>query len=208
MSRLLSANEESWELAAAALRRGDLVVFPTDTVYGVGCNPYDVSALDKIYIAKGRPQSKAIPLLLAGTSILSAVAGRLTRQAEVLGQRFWPGALTLVIERKDDLPPQLGTGNTIAVRVPAHLELRSLLADCGGALAVTSANRSGEPDALSVQEAFSYLGQSVAIYIDGGSSGGSRPSTVVDCSGESIRLLREGAISAAEIQRALEGTAG
>jgi L-threonylcarbamoyladenylate synthase len=184
------------------LKRGDLVVFPTDTVYGIGCDPYDVSALDRIYIAKGRPQSKAIPLLLADASVLGAVAGSLTKEARLLAQAFWPGALTLVIERKADLPPQLGSGNTIAVRVPAHTALRSLIADCGGALAVTSANRSGEPDPLSVQDAIDYLGESVALYIDGGYSKSSRPSTVVDCSGESFRVLRQGAISADDIHRA------
>ena len=199
----MRANEESWALAAAAIERGDLVVFPTDTVYGVGCNPYDTAALDRIYVAKGRPQSKAVPLLLADASVLSAVAGSLTEEAQALAQKYWPGALTLVIERNQALPPQLGTGNTIAVRVPAHLALRSLIADCGGALAVTSANRSGEPDALSVQDAIDYLGESVALYIDGGPSDVSRPSTVVDCSGAQVRVLREGAISSDDIQRAL-----
>jgi len=202
-TRLASENEDSWELGAALLMRGELVVFPTDTVYGVGCDPYDLSALERIYIAKGRPQSKAIPLLLADASVLGAVAGSLTKEARHLGQAFWPGALTVVVERKADLPPQLGSGNTIAVRVPAHTALRSLIASCGGALAVTSANRSGEADPLSVQDAIDYLGESVALYIDGGLSRVSRPSTVVDCSGEYIRVLREGSISSDEIARAV-----
>jgi L-threonylcarbamoyladenylate synthase len=202
---LVPANEEAWALAAASVKRGDLVVFPTDTVYGVGCNPYDVAALDRIYVAKGRPQSKAIPLLLSDASVLRAVAGNLTQEAQFLAQTFWPGALTLIVERKDDLPPQLGTGHTIAVRVPAHVPLLTLIANCGGALAVTSANRSGEPDAHSVREAIDYLGEWVALYIDGGSASASRSSTVVDCSGNFVRVLREGEISSDDIRRILGG---
>jgi L-threonylcarbamoyladenylate synthase len=194
MYTILPETPETWELAARALERGDLVVFSTDTVYGIGCNPYDTTALEHIYIAKGRPLQKAIPLLLAAPSDIAQVAGELTNEAKLLGERLWPGALTLVVQRNAALPAQLGMGNTVAVRVPAHDGLRGLITRCGGVLAVTSANRSGEPDALDVAQAVRYLGDHVQLFVDGGKSPGGMPSTVVDCTVLPPRIVREGVI--------------
>jgi len=201
---IIPAGPEAWERAARAIGRGELVVFPTDTVYGVGCDAYSPQSLHDIYVAKGRPEQKAIPLLLAGPEALADVAAELGAAAKALATSFWPGALTLVVRRAPSLPAQLGSGDTIAVRVPDHDGLRSLIAACGGALAATSANRSGEPDALDVWQAAGYLGDSVALYVDGGPSPGGRPSTVVDCSAESLQILREGAISVQRIRDVAE----
>jgi tRNA threonylcarbamoyl adenosine modification protein (Sua5/YciO/YrdC/YwlC family) len=198
--KILLASPVAWEEAAGAIERGDLVVFPTDTVYGVACDPYNADALQKIYEAKGRPEQKAIPLLLAGPEVLEKVAGKLGMAARALAEEYWPGALTMVVPRNPGLPAQLGTGGTIAVRVPDHDGLRAFLAVCGGALAATSANRSGEPDALDATRAAGYLGDHIAIYIDDGPSPGGRPSTVVDCTGESLRILREGDITVRQIR--------
>lgn len=204
---ILSETVEAWTLAADAVERGELVVFPTDTVYGVGCDLNNVAALERIYEAKGRPASKAVPLLLSDDAVLANVAGVLTESARLLGDRLWPGALTLVVPRNHALPPQLGQGETIAVRVPAHDGLRAFIAMCGGAIAATSANRSGEPDALTVGQAVDYLGNHVAIYVDGGRSPGGTPSTLVDCTVNPARIVREGAISRRKIESLLGSVA-
>jgi L-threonylcarbamoyladenylate synthase len=202
---ILNENKEAWDLATETIKGGELVVFPTDTVYGVGCNPEDATALERIYEAKGRPATKAVPLLLSDDLVLAKVAGKLMESARLLGERLWPGALTLVVQRSPHLPAQLGQEDTIAVRVPAHNGLRAFIAQCGGAIAATSANRSGEPDALNIPEAVGYLGASVSIYIDGGTSTGGTPSTVVDCTVTPARIVREGAINRSDIEALLGG---
>jgi tRNA threonylcarbamoyl adenosine modification protein (Sua5/YciO/YrdC/YwlC family) len=126
----------------------------------------------------------------------------------MLGMVLWPGGLTLVVHRNSTLPPQLGQGDTIAVRVPSHDSLRRFIASSGGAVAATSANLSGQPDALEVEQAVSYLGEHVAIYIDGGGSPGGTPSTVVDCTVTPVSILRVGAISPERIEQILGSASG
>jgi len=180
-----------------------LIVFPTDTVYGVGCDPFNVRAINAIYEAKGRERQKAIPLLLSGADQLGAVSSELPEAAKLLASRFWPGALTLVVPQSASLPDELGGGDTIAVRVPDHAELRDFIAACGGLLAATSANQSGERDAVNAQQAAGYLGEQVAIIIDGGETPGNVPSTVVDCTSDPPRVLRTGALDPALLMQVL-----
>jgi L-threonylcarbamoyladenylate synthase len=194
-----------WEQAADAVRAGGIVAFPTDTVYGLGCNPFDVSAIRAIYHLKGRSSTKALPLLLSGPDQLIRVAKRLTPNASLLASRFWPGALTIVIVRSLDLPSELSGDDTIAVRVPDHELLRAFLAACGGFLAVTSANPSGQPDAQTAQEVGAYFPDGLAVVVDRGRSPGGRPSTVIDYSKEKPVLLRPGDISVDDIEQALQG---
>jgi len=182
---------------------GKLVVFPTDTVYGIGCDPQNVKAIEAIYDAKGRDKQKAIPLLLSGPEQLPKVAPSLPEAAQVLGSEFWPGGLTLVVPRGEGLPAELGGGDSIAVRVPDHAELRAFIDQCGGLIAATSANRSGEPDAVTAQQAASYLLDKVALIIDGGATGGGVPSTVVDCTTDLPHVLRAGALEPARLGEAL-----
>jgi L-threonylcarbamoyladenylate synthase len=179
------------------------VAFPTDTVYGLGCDPYNVRAIERLYEAKGRDLTKALPLLLSGAHRITDVARGLPPTATVLAQRFWPGALTLVVGRQPSLPEELGGGESIAVRVPRHKQLQDFLEMCGGALAVSSANLSGEPDALDAAQAAAYLEGRVDLIVDGGRSGGSVPSSVVDCTLPVPRLLREAAITEEEIRATL-----
>jgi len=201
--RVLPESGAAWKEASEAILRGELVVFPTDTVYGVGCDPNNADALELIYEAKGRPANKAVPLLLSDETMLSTVARELPTVARMLGNALWPGALTLVVHRNLILPPQLGQGDTIAARVPAHDSLRRFIASTGGAVAATSANLSGQPDALEVTEAVNYLGEHIAIYIDGGRSQGGTPSTVVDCTVTPVRILRQGAIGPEQVEHIL-----
>src|SRR5438067_1137616 len=130
--QILPMTSEAWQLAKATIEDGKLVVFPTDTVYGVACDPYSEDAINRLYAAKSRERIKALPLLLAGAGELKKVARTVPESSERLGRRFWPGALTLVVPRKPDLPAALGGGDTVAVRVPNHAELQAFLASCGG----------------------------------------------------------------------------
>ena len=194
---------EAWSLAHQAVVEGELVVFPTDTVYGVACDPYNPAAIEKLFAAKGRVREKAIPLLLADAKYVRGVSSGLPATALRLGQAFWPGALTVVVPRRVDLPPNLSAGDTVAVRVPGHDELRQFLETCGGALAATSANLSGQPDALTAEQAAAYLGKSVRVMVDGGTAPGGVPSTVVNCAVDPPVVLREGAIALDRILEAL-----
>jgi L-threonylcarbamoyladenylate synthase len=120
-----------------------------------------------------------------------------------LAHAFWPGALTLVVPRNETLPAELGGGETIAVRVPDHVELRAFIESCGGALATSSANLSGRPDAVTAQQVGEYFGELVSVVINGGVVPGGTPSTVVACLSDPPKVLRQGAISAARIEAAL-----
>jgi L-threonylcarbamoyladenylate synthase len=191
-TRLLQADAPgAVEEAAAALGRGELVAFPTDTVYGLAAGH---DHLRKLYVAKDRPKEKRIPVLLSDAANLEASA-LVTPAARALAQRFWPGPLTLVLPA-----PRRGT---LAFRVPDHAVARRLIAASGGGLPVTSANRSGQPDARTAEEVREQLDGRIALILDGGRTTGGVASTVVDCTTDQIKILREGAISAADIERAL-----
>ena len=204
MTPIVAASSTGWGRAEEAVRAGLVVAFPTDTVYGVGCNAYDTEAIRSIYSLKGRAATKALPLLLSGEDQLDSAALVISDEARRLAARFWPGAVTLVVKRKADLPSELSSGDTIALRVPDHAELREFILACGGLLAVTSANTSGQPDAQTAQEVAAYFKSGLALVIDGGPARGGVPSTVIDCAGSTPRLLREGAIQRAEIEQVLQ----
>jgi L-threonylcarbamoyladenylate synthase len=193
----------TWQLARELIAGGELVAFPTDTVYGIACDPYNVDAINRLYAAKIRDRLKALPLLLSDVGQLDKVARDVPESSNLLGSYFWPGALTLVLPRVSWLPAELGGGDTIAVRVPNHPELQSFLKLCGGTLATSSANLSGEPDACTAQQAAAYLGDHVSLVIDGGRAPGGIPSTVVDCTRTPPLVLRSGAISHEAITHAL-----
>lgn len=192
----------SLDEALDALAAGEPIVLPTDTVYGVGALPDHPQAVAAIFEAKGRPEDKALPVLGADLEALQEVA-LFGDDALLLARRLWPGPLTLVLPRAPGFAHDLGgtTSSTIAVRVPASRLTLDLLSR-SGPLAVTSANRSGEPPAATVEEARKALGHRIRLYLDGGAVGGA-PSTVVSLVGEPA-ILREGASSASEILPLLE----
>lgn len=195
-TRLLKADAPgAVEEAAAILARGELVAFPTDTVYGLAAGH---DHLRKLYVAKDRPKEKRIPILLSDAANLEASA-IVSPAARALARRFWPGPLTLVL-----VAPRRGT---LAFRVPANDVARRLIAASGGGLPVTSANRSGHPDATTADEVVEQLGGRVALVLDGGSAPGGTPSTVVDCTTDPVKILREGAIGRHEIEAALRAVA-
>jgi L-threonylcarbamoyladenylate synthase len=191
-TRLLAADSPgAVEEAAAALARGELVAFPTDTVYGLSAGHEHVR---KLYGAKDRPKEKRIPVLLSDIGNLEASA-IVTPIARALAQRFWPGPLTIVL-----VAPRRGT---MAFRVPDHPLARRLIAASGGGLPVTSANRSGEPDARTAQEVLAQLDGRIALVLDGGTTPGGVSSTVIDCTTDQVKILRQGAITEAEIDGVL-----
>ncbi len=189
---------QSIQRALEVIRLGGLVAFPTDTVYGLAANPHSAAAIDKIYAAKDRDMSKAVAVLIGDPGHLLDIAASLTPSAEKLAARFWPGALTLILPRRADLPANLSAYPTIGVRMPDHLFAIQLLT-AAGPLATTSANLSGASDAKTAEEVSAQLDGRLDLILDGGTCPGGVPSTVVDCTGADVRILRQGAIPAEEI---------
>jgi L-threonylcarbamoyladenylate synthase len=190
--------------ASRVLDQGDLLVIPTDTVYGIAVDVHNAEAIQKLFHVKGRPTDRAIPVLIGQDADLRKVASDVPAQAEQLMQRFWPGALTLILPRRDDLPAALGPGRTVGVRMPNHPIALELLQHTGP-LAVTSANLSGETESRTALEALRGLGDRVQLVLDAGQSPGGMPSTVVEFHANEVRILRQGPISAGDIQRATGG---
>jgi L-threonylcarbamoyladenylate synthase len=188
--------------ALAVLRRGGLVAFPTDTVYGLGALAFNGAAVERIFTAKDRPVEKAIPVLIADPADLEKVTLEVPQAAARLAGRFWPGPLTLVLAKRLDLPEAVSSGPTVGVRIPDHPVARLLLRSAGP-LAVTSANLSGKPGHSTAQDVLAQLGGRIALIIDGGRTPGGVPSTVVDCAGAEPRIIREGPITKDEIRAEL-----
>jgi L-threonylcarbamoyladenylate synthase len=181
------------------------VAIPTDTVYGIAAAVERAEAIERIYEIKGRETTKAIPVLVSSVAQLERCAGRVSAAARDLTEAFWPGALTIVVEAAGWLPEVLlAGGTTVGLRMPASADALAVIEGMGGALAVTSANPSGEPEARSADEVRVRLGGRVDFVLDGGPSPADRPSTVVDASGELPRVLRQGALPADQVLAVLE----
>ncbi len=180
--------------AANAVRRGELVVLPTDTVYGLGADAFSPNAVRRLLDAKGRGRDVPVPVLVGSWRTVNGLVETLPEAAKDLIAAFWPGALTLVLTQGAGLTWDLGeTKGTVAVRMPLHPVAIELLTETGP-LAVSSANKHGQPPPVTAAEALEQLGGSVAVYLDGGAAEDRTPSTIVDLTGPSPRLLREGAI--------------
>ena len=189
--------------AASAVRRGEIVVLPTDTVYGIGCDAFDATAVASVLAAKGRGRDMPPPVLIPTARTAQGLATQVPDYAQRLMERFWPGPLTLVLKAQTSLHWDLGeTNGTVALRVPDHEITLELLGDIGP-MAVTSANTTGDPAARTVDEAVGMLGESVGVYLDGGPVSEGQPSTIVDCTGETPVTLRLGAITQDELDEAL-----
>lgn len=212
-ARVVSAADgETVALAAAALQRGAVVALPTDTVYGIAAHLRRPDAIERLYSIKGRPANKAIPILLADASGINLVAEELPPPARILAGCFWPGGLTLVVPGRPGLPQPVTSSDergrtTVAIRVPDCAVTRAVIAGVGGALAVTSANASGEPPALAAAPLTDLGLLPSDLIVDGGPTPGNKPSTIVAVAGKDITILREGAIAIGEIERALAGVA-
>jgi L-threonylcarbamoyladenylate synthase len=192
---LMASDPQAIVETAAAIKRGELVVFPTDTLYGIGTNAFDEDAILSLYTTKRRPLEKGIPILLADIADLGKVAMVVPQGARDLMARFWPGPLTLILPRQNNLPLALSASEGIAVRIPDNDIARAVIRTAGGAVATSSANRSGYLPAQTADQALTELEGDVVIVLDGGPTGQAIPSTIVDCTGKRMRILREGPIS-------------
>ncbi|KAA9150153.1 threonylcarbamoyl-AMP synthase [Microbacterium lushaniae] len=186
--------------ARQTLSRGELVVLPTDTVYGIAADAFNARAVAGLLAAKGRGRQQPPPVLVAGVSTLRALVADVPEPVERLVEAFWPGGLTIVLPSQPSLSWDLGeTRGTVAVRMPAHRIALELLEETGP-LAVSSANRTGAPAAVTIDEARDMLGESVGVYLDDGPSHTGVASTIVDATrlvgGDEplVRVLREGAV--------------
>jgi len=188
--------------ALEVLLSGGLVAFPTDTVYGVGALVFDEKTVESIYAAKERPVEKAIPVLIGDAVDLNQVAEEVPMPAARLIARFWPGPLTVLVPKKSSLPTVVSATSTVGVRVPDHELARSLLR-LAGPMAVTSANISSQPSPTTAEEVLTQLGSRIAMILDGGRTPGGVPSTLVDCTGDEIQILREGPLSKETLLKAI-----
>lgn len=192
----------SIETALDLLTEGEIVAFPTDTVYGLGTNAFYSPGIIKLFEAKGRDANKAIAVLIGSIDQLSILTDSLTVTARKLIQHFWPGGLTIVVPKKKDLPELLSAGSSIGIRMPNHTVALELIRKFGP-LATTSANLSGKNNPHDASDVLYQLKGRVPLILDGGRCPGGIPSTVVDCSTEEVRILRPGIITLETIQAVL-----
>lgn len=179
--------------AADVLLNNGVIAIPTDTVYGIACLAFNAKAIERIFSIKDRNSNKALPILIGSFKQLEQIAQPINKNTKKLVTTFWPGALTIVVLRKPSLPENLSPYPTVGVRMPKHPWLINLIKKVGP-LAATSANLSGHPEARNAQEVAEALNGRIDLIIDGGQSVLTLPSTVVDCSGPEIKILREGPI--------------
>ncbi len=189
--------------AASAVRAGRHVVIPTDTVYGIGADAFSSTAVRSLLTAKNRGPDMPVGVLVGSWSTIDGLVLSVPRPARLLIEAFWPGDVSIVLPHAPSLSWDIGSsGGTVMVRMPLHPVAIELLREVGP-MAVSSANVSGKAPATSADDAKAQLGESVAVYLDGGPSGDPVPSTVVDLSGDEPVVLREGAVSVAAISEAL-----
>ncbi len=187
------------------LKQGGIVAFPTDTVYGLGAWANIHQAVERVYRVKERRRNMAIPLLLADISQISGVVSYVPQVAWLLAHKFLPCALTIVLHKSNSVLDIItGGGETVAVRIPAHPVPVALTEGLGTPIVGTSANLSGKPSALTAEEVYSQFGDKIDLVIDGGPCLGGKESTVVDVTGETPVVLREGAISREELRQVCE----
>jgi L-threonylcarbamoyladenylate synthase len=191
--------------AVGAVRAGQLVVLPTDTVYGLGCDAFSSTAVQGLLEAKGRGRDMPVPVLVGSWSTVDGLVLGVPARARALIEAFWPGGLSLVLPHAPSLTWDLGdTRGTVSLRMPLHPVALELLREVGP-MAVSSANRSGRPPATTVEQARDQLAEWVSVYLDGG-AGGEAPSTIVDLTGDDPVVLREGAVTVAQIGEVLGQT--
>lgn len=201
MVKVVRASQVELDAAVQALRDGDLVAFPTETVYGLGANAQNPAAVRKIFEAKGRPRSHPVIVHLDSPRYLHRWVREVPDAAAKLGEKFWPGPLTLVMPRAPQVHDIVTGGqDTVAVRVPSHPMAQQLLTAFGGGIGAPSANRYGRLSPTRAEHVREELGDSVRVILDGGESQVGLESTIVACDGQTVRLLRPGAVTATQIR--------
>ncbi len=201
--KIIKADEEGLKIAATTIRNGGVVIYPTETVYGIGCLPSDPDASKRICEIKGRAEN---PLpLICGDIEMARKIGQFNISAEKLAKAFWPGPLMFILPSKVVYPMWVSHGKkTIGLRVPGAEVSRKLAELAGGVIVSTSANKSGEPPATNAKDALSKTGFKVDLVLDGGPSTGGMSSTIIDLSGKEMWILRSGSITGTQIMEALK----
>ena len=201
---IVPQTNDNLEQIAATITRGGVIAFRTDTFYGIGANPFNQSAVQKIRELKGGEDDKPILVVISDSQQLNRLIPNRSRAFAQLAQSFWPGALTIIGQAAPELSAELTAGTkTVGVRLPDDDKVRTLISICGGALTATSANVSGKPPARVAKEVESYFGERVDLIVDGGATTSESASTVVDATTDEVKLVREGVISWSEILSAL-----
>lgn len=194
--------------AKLAIGRGELIVLPTDTVYGIGADAFNPKAVEALLAAKGRGRSTPPPVLIGDSSALDALAVDVPDVARVLTEKFWPGPLTIVLNAQPSLSWDLGeTKGTVGLRIPDSKEAIALLKETGP-MAVSSANHHGKPAATNAQQAFQYFGENVPVYLDSGEARVGVASTILDLTRaehKKLRILRQGSLNSEEVLEYAEG---
>jgi L-threonylcarbamoyladenylate synthase len=201
-SVISTSEQNAVERAIETIRAGEAVAFPTDTVYGLGVDPFNISAIIKLFEAKGRDYNKAIAILIGNIDQVEMIAETFSDNARKLVKSFWPGGLTVIVPKCKAIPDLLSANQSIGLRMPDHPTALRLLNEFGP-LATSSANITGKVNPLNAQDVISQLDGRIPLILDGGNCPGGVPSTVVDCMTEQTRILRQGAIELKKIEGVL-----
>ena len=199
---LLEYSQRTIERAAELIGAGGVIAFRTDTFYGLGADPFDRGAVQRVKELKGREDLKPILIVISDRDQVERFIAAPSHSFQLLSEEFWPGPLTLVGKSRPEVPLEItaGTG-TIGVRLPDDERVRAFVRACGGALTATSANPSNEPPATSANAVHIYFGESIDLIVDDGESRTDAPSTVVDVTSDTPRLIREGVIPWSQFQK-------
>ena len=193
--------------AAAIVRRGGVIGYPTETSYGLGADALNIQARERIFLMKGRPSGRQLPLVVYSLDQLATLCVPIPASANLLAERFWPGPLTVVVPLRASLQEVLGGETSIAVRISGLAVARQLPRAVGCSLTATSANESGKPPAQTADEVDQFLGGQLDLILDGGRTSGTQPSTIVDLQGVAPLLLRAGPVDFDEVQHVVNGGA-
>lgn len=193
---------EAFAAALAALKRGEVIVLPTETLYGLGADALDAAAVERVFHLKGRDSANPIPVLVADRAMLASLVTEVSPLAERLLAEFWPGPLTLVLPARLELPkPLVNSAGGVGVRISSQPIASELVKALGRPITATSANPSEQPPARTIEQAKNYFADRIKIFIDGGELTSRTGSTVAEISGERIRIIRQGDISREALQR-------
>jgi len=202
--KIVKPDEKGLKEAATTMLAGGVIMYPTETFYGLGCLPSDPDASKRVCAIKGRAD-KALPLICESVEAARRVV-EFNAAAEILAQMFWPGPLTLVLPSKINYPMWVTHGKkTLAVRVSGHEVARRLALMSAGVIVSTSANKSGEEPPRTAKEAVDHIGREVDIVVDGGMTPGDKPSTILDLTSDELWILRSGPVTGEQIVKALKG---
>jgi L-threonylcarbamoyladenylate synthase len=196
--------QESINSALELLEDGEAVAFPTDTVYGLGADAFHAPGIIKLFEVKGRDSNKAIAILIGNIEQVKMITDQMTKSALKLAEAFWPGGLTVIVPKKSTLPELVSNSERVGIRIPNHPITLDLLQSFGP-LATTSANLAGKNNPTCAKDVYDQLNNRIPLILDGGACPGGVPSTVVDCSGPEVVILREGAISTEAIFKVVNG---